>query len=132
MSKQRKVVFLAAYLTPDARDALKEWYASKVGELLPKEYAHHMTIKFKPGVDDLQLHPEGTKVELRVVGYASNDWVQAVVVEGYPSANACPHITVATNNSPPKMANELLVDGYTRAEGPTLGAYVLAYRGGGK
>jgi len=63
-----------------------------------KEIAHHMTIFFgaelPPGVTP------GEKVTLQAtkVGFLE-DRVMAVAVEGYPTGNATPHITVAVNTN---------------------------------
>jgi hypothetical protein len=83
-----------------------------------------MTIQFKP--KSLDGYEVGSSVSLRVVGFAQNEHVQAVVVEavGATSSNAVPHITVATDGSPPVLSNDLLQQGYVSVRGPYLSARV--------
>jgi len=69
--------------------------------------AHHMTIVFGKGIDDKK--ELGKKVKLLVTDIGRNDKAMAVLVEGYPSKNAKPHITLAVNpdGGKPQMSNDI-------------------------
>jgi predicted kinase len=69
-------------------------------------YAHHMTINLGPLKDKSEL---GKKVELTVTKVGISDMAMAVQVEGYPSKNAIPHVTIAVNpdGGKPVMSNEI-------------------------
>lgn len=58
-------------------------------------HAHHMTVKFGAGLDD--KNELGKIVNLRVTKIGSSDKAIAVQVEGYPSSNNIPHVTLAVN-----------------------------------
>lgn len=122
LNEQRLPVFVAVVLDEASHRKLLSWWEATTGEpvLTKKVYAHHMTIKFKPTAADMAKHKVGQKVDLVVTGWASNGKVQAVAVEGYESTNAHPHITIATDGSPPKLSDALLGAGYTRVKGPVL------------
>lgn len=126
-----KPVYVGVML--DDPEALQRWWASEVGELLPKRIAHHMTIKFGPSVDEVAALPIGEPVTLEVVGYANSGEIQAVVVRphGVESANRIPHVTVATDGvTSPVKSNDLLAEGWERVKGPTLKGKVGFFAGG--
>jgi hypothetical protein len=108
----------------DDPEVLLRWWASHVGELLPKRIAHHMTIQFRPSADDMAALPIGEPVTMDVVGYAGDAEVQAVVVRphGVRSTNRVPHVTVATDGvTPPVRSNDLMEAGpVVPIDGPTL------------
>jgi len=69
--------------------------------------AHHMTIAFGKGVaDKAEL---GKEVTLTVTKVGVSDMAMAVQVEGYPSNNAIPHVTIAINPDGGKavMSNDI-------------------------
>ena len=72
-----------------------------------KVYCHHMTISMGP----YKIRSEvGKRVALSTVAVARNDNTVAVSVNGYPSNNKNPHITVAVNTvagAKPKDSNLL-------------------------
>lgn len=69
-----------------------------------KIYAHHMTINLGPLKDKSEL---GKRVDLTVTKVGMSDMAMAVQVEGYPSKNAIPHVTIAVNpdGGKPVMSN---------------------------
>lgn len=69
-------------------------------------YAHHMTITLGPLKDKSEL---GKKVNLTVTKIGLSDMAMAVAVEGYPSKNAIPHVTIAVNpdGGKPVMSNDI-------------------------
>lgn len=101
--------YIAYNLTEDSR-------AKLLGEFPPKfrnVVAHHITILF--GVDESSALPDiPQKVE--VIGYASNDKIECVVVrvdgkERRPSDGKLMHITLShSNEAKPVMSNNLLMD----------------------
>ncbi len=120
-----KVVYVGAMV--EKPQNLLSWWKSKVGPLLPKHIAHHMTIKFAPTEAELALLPIGKEVYFEVIGYVDDGHVQAVVVQphGVKSKNPVPHVTIATDGkTPPVKANDLLKDGFTPLGGPKVPARV--------
>lgn len=119
-----KVVYVGAML--EKPQTLLSWWKSHVGVPLPKHYAHHMTIKFAPSDAELAQLPIGAEVYLEIVGYVDDGHVQAVVVHphGVKSKNPIPHVTVATDGTPPAKANDLLKNGFTPLGGPKIVARV--------
>ena len=122
-----------AVILDDGSELLR-WWTSEIGPTLPKQFAHHMTIKFKPSPEDLEGIELGAPASLKVVGWADNGSVQAVVVSpvGATSTRAIPHITVATDGvAKPADSNALLQQGYVPvAGGPVLKGRVGAVVGG--
>jgi predicted kinase len=69
-------------------------------------YAHHMTITLGPLKDKSDL---GKEVILNVTKIGKSDMAMAVQVEGYPSKNSTPHVTLAVNpqGGKPVMSNDI-------------------------
>lgn len=69
--------------------------------------AHHMTIVFGKGLEDKQ--ELGKEVILKVVKVGFSDMAMAVQVDGYPSKNKIPHITIAINpdGGKPVLSNDI-------------------------
>lgn len=108
----KNVSYSAVVLDEESRKKLIKvfWY------LIPSNYeviAHHMTIKMgalENGSREKQDMENGIEITLNVVDYAMDDLVMAVGVEGYPTTNAKPHITIAVNRADggkPFMSNKL-------------------------
>ena len=89
-----------------------------------------MTIQMGPKEEDLLKLPMGDKVKLKIVGWAANDQVQAVVVEcEVKSKKSHPHVTVACGpTGKPQHSDTLLAKGYTKINGPTLTGTVEAVK----
>jgi hypothetical protein len=88
-----------------------------------------MTMKFRPSTEELEKTPIGQKAKLKVIGWASDEKGQAVLVapEGVASANAHPHVTISTApGTNPVYSNDLLAKGSNRVSGPTLTGVVDA------
>ena len=70
-------------------------------------YAHHMTIAFGKGVPNKE--DLGKTVSLMTTELGKNEMAVALRVEGYPSTNAIPHITLAVNpnGGKPKDSNSI-------------------------
>jgi hypothetical protein len=101
-----KVLYSAVVLDEKSRNILLERFKS----VIPNDWktiAHHMTIAFGKGVDN----PEdlGQEVTLKVIELGISDMAIAARVEGYPSKNEVPHITLAINpnGGKPIMSNQI-------------------------
>lgn len=114
---------LAIKLDRPSRKLLMKWWVEETKlELLPNVNVNHVTLKFEPSADDLEAVELGSKVVVRVTGWAADERAQAVRVSiPVPSANAVPHVTVATaKGTPPSYSKELLARDTTPVHGPTL------------
>ena len=82
-------------------------------KLIPEDFemiAHHMTINMGK-IDSEYEKYLGDEVTLTVTHFAINDKVAAVKVEGFPSKNKIPHITLGVNRKnggKPVMSNDLI------------------------
>lgn len=132
-AKPKMPVFAAAVLTPEAKKQLYRWWATlpAAPEPLPILKSTHMTIKFRPSLEEVSLMPLGQEVTLQVTGWAGDGSIQAVSVEpvGVGSANAIPHVTFAIKDPSvaPKLSNDLLAGTGGRRQsiqGPALKALV--------
>lgn len=124
--KYSKPIYYGVFLDDDSRDQLKRWWVNTVGSpLLPEHYCHHMTVKFKPSPEEVESYQPliGSKVSVKVVGFAEDEKGQAVLVspQEVQSANANPHITVScAPGTAPVYSNTLLAGGVTPIDGPVL------------
>jgi predicted kinase len=104
MYKASDVKYSAVVLDTASKTRLLEF----VGDKIPqgwKVFAHHMTINMGPLKDKSDI---GKNVTLSVTALGLSDMAMAVKVEGYPSKNAIPHVTVAVSPSgKPVMSNEI-------------------------
>jgi len=84
---------------------------SKIGNMIPegwKTFAHHMTISFGEPLG--RREDIGKEFELLAYEVGISDMAMAVKVDGYPSNNEIPHITVAVNvaeGGKPFMSNKI-------------------------
>jgi len=103
-----KISYSAVVLDDKSRSKL----LGLVSSYIPQGWetiAHHMTINMG------EIDPEyekylGMKVPLRVKTIGMNDKVIAVGVEGFPTKNKIPHITIAVNRQEggkPFMSNKI-------------------------
>ena len=100
--------YIAAVLTEESREELLK----QVPPTHPKVVAHHLTVSFNPTQFDFDLtyasHVE-KEVTLTVTGVANDAKAQAVSVDGIPSENKHPHITLSLEQGvPAKYSNELM------------------------
>jgi hypothetical protein len=106
MYKESDVLYSAVVLDNGSKSAL----LSRLEDMIPdgwKVFAHHMTIVFGKGVPNKE--DLGKEVTLYVEAIGLSDMAMAVRVEGYPSTNAIPHITIAINpdGGKPVMSNNI-------------------------
>jgi predicted kinase len=105
--KSDKVLYSAVVLDDKSQKELLSRFKDSIPEGW-KPFAHHMTIVFGKGLDDKS--EVGKPVILMVKELGKSDKAMAVKVEGYPSANEIPHITLAVNTSEggkPFMSNQI-------------------------
>lgn len=106
MYKETNVLYSAVVLDGGSRASL----LSRVENEIPKGWdviAHHMTIAFgKPVPNQEDLDKD---VTLSVTELGLSDMAMAIKVEGYPSKNDIPHITIAINPNGGKavMSNDI-------------------------
>lgn len=89
----------------------KSMLLDRFSNIIPDDWtkiAHHMTIQLNKGADENDL---GKIVELTVIEIGVSDMAIAVRVNGYPSKNAIPHVTLAINPNGGKasMSNQISI-----------------------
>jgi DNA-binding transcriptional ArsR family regulator len=94
LDKRNDVLYAAVVLDDESIKILIEAFTTGLSEDW-KTIAHHMTIVFGKGLEDKE--EIGKEVELKVTELGFSDLAMAVKVEGYPSSNLIPHVTVAVN-----------------------------------
>jgi len=122
-AKKGKIQYIGIILDKNSQNSLEQWSKMVFGKVLPKVYSHHVTLMFKPTIEDVEgldtLGVLGKPVTLPIVGYSQSDDVQAVVVDVSKSpirpTNEIPHITVATSGVAPSLSNDLLSKGYEKS-----------------
>ena len=108
-SNRKKVLYSAVVLDEKSHDKL----VTALSHFIPegwKTFAHHMTIVFAKGLPEDLKQDLGTNVNLRATEIGSSDMAIAVKVDGYPSTNDIPHITLAVNTAEggkPFMSNKI-------------------------
>lgn len=89
-------MYSAVVLDNESKDKLVNALSKKLPEGWTV-FAHHMTISFGKGLDDKS--EIGKSVTLVVTELGLSDKAMAVKVEGYPTNNKIPHVTVAVNTA---------------------------------
>lgn len=104
--------YTAVVLWEESRDLLLDIIPPIAGT--PKEWeeiAHHMTIQFgSPKLPEELEHTKERDYELTATHFGYTEKVLAVRVEGFPSKNDVPHVTVAVNREEggkPFMSNQI-------------------------
>lgn len=99
------VLYSAIVLDDISHGMLLREFANKIPDGW-KTYAHHMTIAMGVGAKDEDL---GKEVSLTVTALGESDMAVAVMVHGYSSTNAIPHVTLAVNpnGGKPVMSNQI-------------------------
>lgn len=125
MKNIRKPIYYGIFLDEQSHKNLFDfWKSSLKKELLSENYGHHMTIKFKPSDEEIEKYTPliGQKIKLKVIGFASDEKAQAVLVSSeVKSTNINPHITISVDvGVAPSYSNELLANGFNVIDGPEL------------
>lgn len=78
---------------------------------LPNVHSHHVTMAYNPTPAQREQFSNliGKKIVFKTIEFVSDDKAQAFLVEGVPSLNTHPHVTVACDSQvPPVYSNRLL------------------------
>ena len=143
MAKKRKAVYVGFFVNDRSKYELGRWWRETYGEMLPKEFMHHVTLRFKPMFGEVVSLPMGAQIRMRITGVAQDDKAAAVRVDRvlnpelpmnalaeYLPAGKIPHLTVATDgDTPPKYSNELLAAGVTEIDGPEFDVQLGFFNG---
>lgn len=132
MAKPKPTAYSAVFFKDSDMDALRLWFHLESGlEVLPIAPQNpHSTIAFKPTLEEVSKLPLGHNINLRIVGWVSDEKVQAVVVQGLPSDRSDPHITIAlAHGVEPSYSKELLAKGHTETQGPSITGKLGYYNG---
>lgn len=115
------VLYAAVFLYDNSKRILRNWWEREVGDLLSKEYIHHMTLAFRPDIDYVMSLPLGSEIEMEVIGYGADEKGQAVKINApISSTNKIPHITISTDGSSPVYSNQLLENELIEIKGPKI------------
>lgn len=117
----RQFAYLGCILEKNSQKHLlgiaRKLYSEHTGSVIPKDWeyrAHHMTVKFKPQISDMQLYQNlfGQPVELHIKGIAIDEFTIAAVIGTNINMNSTPHITIAHSRSvSPVYSNGLVRSG---------------------
>lgn len=130
-SGKGKVLYTALILDKASHSAVQKWFEQVSGEaLLDTVFAHHITIQFKPTEDQVSATDIGAEASVRVVGWASDDKAQVVVVSGLNVISGLPHVTVATAKGvAPAYSKQLIQKDFALGGGPVLTGRIEAVMG---
>ena len=105
MYPDSNILYSAVVLDNISHDMLLRLYSDMIPEGW-KTFAHHMTIEFGKSASKEDL---GKEVGLVIKTLGKSDMAIALGVEGYPSKNAIPHITLAINpdGGKPAISNQI-------------------------
>lgn len=108
---------ITAELTPSSRNKL---LLALGGPKYKKVFCEHLTLAFKPTPETLTLINviEGEDVNIHLLTRFWDNGIEAVLCEIFKSdkttkvycANKYPHITISTDDKPPKFSNDLLAN----------------------
>ena len=103
---KKSISYSAVVLDHESSELLLDTFNSEIPDGW-KKYAHHMTISMGKAVEDENLL--GSVQTLIVTQIGKSDMAVAVRVEGFPSKNKIPHITLAVNpeGGKPFMSNKI-------------------------
>ena len=105
--KEDRVLYSAVVLSKDSHNKLLEVFADLIPEGW-RDYAHHMTIVFGKGLPEDQQQYLDQEVTLYATDIGIGDNAIAVKVDGYPTTNKIPHITIAVSpEGKPSMSNQI-------------------------
>lgn len=96
--------FIAAVLDKESEEKLKKL------AIHPNIYCHHMTLAYRPDFEAWERYQDflDKDITLVTIGMAKDDKGQAVLIEGCPSENTYPHITIScADGVTPKYSNEM-------------------------
>ena len=103
---KKTISYSAVVLDHESSESLLDTFNGEIPDGW-KKYGHHMTIALGKAVEDENLM--GSVQTLIVTQIGISDMAVAVRVEGFPSKNKIPHITLAVNpeGGKPFMSNKI-------------------------
>jgi hypothetical protein len=102
------IVYVGVFLEKESRDKLLKLVPPRH----PTIYAEHVTVCFKPSLQQLANFKLGERIEFQAMGVVFDARGQAVRVRGVPSENEHPHITISCAlATKPVYSNQLLKQG---------------------
>lgn len=104
--KYKKLLMIQVVLDGVSRSALIKAFPPTHANV----YAHHVTVAFKPSIEQAQeLSPQcGQEISFSTIAEAADENGQAVLISGVDSNNEFPHITISTAEGvKPSYSNEL-------------------------
>ena len=103
---KKTISYSAVVLDNESSESLLDTFNGEIPDGW-KKYGHHMTIALGKAVEDENLL--GSVQTLIVTQIGKSDMAVAVRVEGFPSKNKIPHITLAVNpeGGKPFMSNKI-------------------------
>ncbi len=107
LNEEKKTIsYSAVVLDHESSELLLDRFRGEIPDGW-KKYAHHMTIAMGRGIEDENLL--GSVQTLVVTQLGKSDMAIAVRVEGFPSQNKIPHVTLAVNpeGGKPFMSNKI-------------------------
>lgn len=121
---KKKPVYSGVFLGERAMNTLRAWFRQETGlDLLPNAPKDpHLTVTFRPPVEEVVEMPLGYDVKLTVTGWVADGMGQALTVTGFHSDGIHPHVTLATASGvSPAYSKDLLVQSaVTKVHGPTV------------
>ena len=107
--EDKNILYTAVVLDNESHNNLVSYFKQHIPDNW-KIFAHHMTIHFG-GKSPEKYHDDIGKIQaLNVTHFGMSNMAIAVRVEGYPSENKIPHITLAVNvdrGGKPFMSNKI-------------------------
>jgi hypothetical protein len=98
----QKIKFTALFVK-DVADLLKR-FPSKHN----KVFGHHSTIVFEPeNLDDIEI---GKEYSIKILGRASDEFGDDLLVENIKSKNKYPHITISRAENAPPLYSKILFE----------------------
>jgi hypothetical protein len=103
---KKTISYSAVVLDHESSESLLDTFNGEIPDGW-KKYGHHMTIALGKAVEDENLLDSIQTLIVTQIG--KSDMVIAVRVEGFPSKNKIPHITLAVNpeGGKPFMSNKI-------------------------
>lgn len=103
----QKIIYTALFV--DNPSELMQLFSPKHSNV----FAHHSTIAFRPAsLDGIEV---GKKLKLKVLGRASDEKGDVLLVEKYKTVNVHPHITLScAENVAPSYSKELLESSFEK------------------
>jgi len=116
----KEVIYTGIFLHARDQDKVRKYMMSHCGlPLLSHLTDCHLTLKFMPSQAQVDELPFGKKVNIRLIGYATHEYVQCFLVDIMDKqirklcTNELPHISVSFNKNVcgPVVSNDLLLNG---------------------